>query len=436
MDGDDQGRPWGDPDEETPDDADRIRGWISPDDRLWRHPSEAASSLPPRRTDREVSLAARAARGNTWIVGGTTLALIVALVAVGLIIVTTDTNESTAGPHGIAALTRAPTTEPGTARLASHRQLAEMIAAVRPSTVALLVAKRSGTVVLTGLVAESGGVIVTAANPLAGAGTITVVEPGGSRENATMIGVDARSGLAVMRIGDDLPAATFDENDPSPGDVTLALAMEPARRPDGTPSPRVYAGTVLSSGRPLAAGVLGGDFAPTAVAAPLGDADLGSPLLDATGEVAGLLEAVDTSGGATTSVFLPAEIVLGVVRQLVATGTVDHGWFGIEGDDADTATSTTSALTATTVLPSSAAGGALVAAVEDGSPAATGGLEPGDVVVAIDGNDVHSIAELSAWLYADPPGTALDVTFERDGSVANTTVVLGDSDAPGDGASP
>jgi len=437
VDGDDQGGPWGEPDDWGPDDADRIRGWISPDDRLWRHPSEGASSPGPRAGDRDVSLAARRARPNPRIVGGTTLALILALVAVGLIIVTTDTNESSSGPHEVAALTRAPTTEPGTARLESEKQMAAVIAAVRPSTVALLVTKRFGTLVLTGLVAESGGVIVTAANPLAGASTVTAVEPGGSHESAEMVGEDQTSGLAVLRIGDDLPAATFDENDPAPGDLTLALAMEPTGRSDGTPRPRVYAGTVLSSGRSLAVGTLGADFAPTAVATPLGDADLGSPLLDATGDVAGLLAAVDTSGKATTSVFLPAEIVLGVVRQLVATGSVEHGWFGIEGDDADT-TTTTSALAATTVtvLPSTL-DGASVAAVKDGSPAAEGGLEPGDVVVAIDGDEVHSMAELRAWLYADPPGTALGVTFERDGAVENTTVVLGeDSDAPGDGASP
>ncbi len=100
---------------------------------------------------------------------------------------------------------------------------------VRPSTVALLVTKHSGTLVLTGVVAESGGVIVTAANPLAGASTVTAVESGGSRESAEMVGEDQTSGLAVLRIGDDLPAAAFDENDPAPGDLTLALAMRAHR---------------------------------------------------------------------------------------------------------------------------------------------------------------------------------------------------------------
>jgi serine protease Do len=212
--------------------------------------------------------------------------------------------------------------------------------------------------------------------------------------------------------------------------------MEPAHRANAAPAPRVYAGTVLSSGRSLSVGSLGANFAPTAVATPLTDRDLGSPLLDSTGDVTGLLEAVSTSRGVTTSVFLPAEIVLGVVRQLVATGTVDHGWFGIQGDDANP-TAATSALTATTVSPAATVEGAPVAAVENGSPAAAGGLQPGDLVVALDGQQVHSMAELRAWLYAEPPGTALAVTFERDGSVENTTVVLGDGTAaPGDGASP
>jgi S1-C subfamily serine protease len=430
VDGDDQGGPWGDPDEEGADAAEHIRGWISPDDRLWRHPSEGTSSPGAHGDGRDVSLASPRTRGNTWVVGGTTLAVILALVAVGLIIVTTDTNESSSGPREIASLTRAPTTEAGTARLENRTQMAAVIAAVRPSTVALLVTRSSGNLVLTGLVAESGGVIVTAAGPLSGATAVTAVESGGSRQAAATIGVDETSGLAVLRIGDDLPAATFDQADPAPGDVTLALAMEAAQQADGTPRPRVYAGTVLSSGRPLPAGFLGTEFALTAVETPLTGRDLGAPLLDASGNVAGLLEEVDQSGSATTSVFLPSEIVLGVVRQLVVTGSVQHGWLGIEGDDAD-ATTTTTALTATTVLPSSDGIGAPVAAVEDGSPAATGGLEPGDVVVGIDGNEVHSAAELRAWLYAHPPGTALSVTFERDGTVENTTVVLGDdSDAP------
>jgi S1-C subfamily serine protease len=434
VDGDDPGRPSGDPDDEGPDDADRIRGWISPDDRLWRHPSEA-SSAPGARHTREISLAAHHPRGNTWVVGGTTVALILALVAIGLIIVTTDTNESSSGSREIA-LTRAPTTEAGTGRLESPKQMAAVVAAVRPSTVALIVVKRSGTVIVTGLVAESGGVVVTTASPLAGASDITVVEPGGSRPAAAVLGVDPTSDLAVVRIGDDLPAATFDEDDPAPGDLALTLAMEPAHRAGGTPAARVYAGTVLSSGRSLTVHTGGADFAPTAVATPLTARDLGSPLLDSTGDVAGLLDEVDRSGGVTTSVFLPAEIVLGVVRQLVATGTVDHGWLGIQGDGAD-ATATTSALTATTVSPAATTEGAPVATVESGSPAAAAGLEPGDMVVALDGNQVHSMAELRAWLYAEPPGTALAVTFERDGAVENTTVVLGDAtDAPGDGTSP
>ncbi len=437
MDGDDPGGPWGDPVDEGPDDADHIRGWISPDDRLWRHPSEAASaSLGPRSADRDVSLAAHRSRNSTWIAGGTTLALIVALIAVGLIIVTTDTNESSSASHEIASLTRAPTTEPGSGHLGNSKRMAAVIAAVRPSTVAVVVSKRSGTVVATGLVAESGGIIVTAADPLAGASAVTVIEPGGSRQAAGVVGVDETSGLAVVRIGDDLPAATFDENDPTPGDVTLALAMVPARQTKGIPTSHVYAGTVLSSGRPLAAGALGAEFAPTAVATPLTDGELGSPLLGSTGNVTGLLEEVSASGAVTTSVFLPAEIVLGVVRQLVATGTVEHGWFGVEGGASDP-TTTASTLTATTSSPSSAVNGAPVAVVETGSPAAAGGLEVGDLVVAVDGSQVHSMAELRAWLYADPPGTALDVTFERNGTIEDTTVVLGNStDAQGNDTSP
>ncbi len=62
--------------------------------------------------------------------------------------------------------------------------------------------------------------------------------------------------------------------------------------------------------------------------------DLGSPLLDSSGDVVWTARSGRRhSGVRRTSVFLPAALVLGVVRQLVATGAVDHGWFGIEADD-------------------------------------------------------------------------------------------------------
>src|ERR1019366_5282342 len=107
----------------------------------------------------------------------------------------------------------------------------------------------------------------------------------------------------------------------------------------GAPLSREYAGTVLSSGLPLEGGGLTSGFAGTAVATPLTADDIGCPLLDRSGNVSGILEQVTQSGASTRSVFLPAELVLGVARQLVSSGVVDPGWLGVAGSDDDAVTS-------------------------------------------------------------------------------------------------
>ena len=93
---------------------------------------------------------------------------------------------------------------------------------------------------------------------------------------------------------------------------------------------------------------------------------------------------------------------------------------------------------AAVVASASTSDGAQVVDVETGSPALFAGLEPGDVITAIDGDQVHSAAELRSRLYADPPGTDLAVTFEHDGASDEVSVVLADNDgdAPEDGSSP
>ena len=117
-----------------------------------------------------------------------------------------------------------------------------MVASVRPSTVALRIDDhgRSST---TGLVAESGGIIVTPSQALSGAKSITAIEPDGTREPATVVAVDQTSGLAVLRIDDDLPAATFDDDDLPVGAIAVAATLKPgtrahpAPRPSSTPAP-------------------------------------------------------------------------------------------------------------------------------------------------------------------------------------------------------
>jgi S1-C subfamily serine protease len=144
------------------------------------------------------------------------------------------------------------------------------------------------------------------------------------------------------------------------------------------------------------------------------------------------------SGGSTTAVFLPAELVLGVAQQLVTSGQMDHGWLGIETSDAGAADPTTVHSATTQTVVTTPRDGARLDVIDQNGPAATAGLLAGDVIVDVAGNPVHSAAELETRLYADPPGTQVDLGFVRGGTTMATSVILGDraSAVPGGDSSP
>ena len=417
-----------------------MRGWIPPDDRLWRHPSETGtaasrSTAVPAGSGRPASRT----RSGSWVVGCTTLGIVAALVTAGVVMATAGTgdqdgSDSTPGRPFLAA---APTTEPGTGQAAGKASIASMVSSIRPSTVVISAERSSGNSLTTGVVVESGGIIVTTWGAVSAAKAITVIEPGGSRQAAEMVGVDQPSGIAVLRIGDDLPAATFDGNDPSTGAGAIAMALEPGRGTGAVPSPLVYAGTVVSAGRALNADSVTTTFAATAVDTPLSRDDLGCPLLDRAGHVSGLLDQTVVDGASTVSVFLPAELVLGVAQQLVASGVVVHGWLGVHTSDAHPTATTAANTPATSVTTGAVApsattgGGALLDSIDADSPASVGQLAAGDVITAIGGSRVRSSAELQTRLYPDRPGTTLQVDFTRAGVPMTTVVVLA---GPGPGA--
>jgi putative serine protease PepD len=421
-----------------------MRGWIPPDDRLWRHPSESASGST---TSASASVRTDVRpRSVPWVAGGATACVLLALVATGLAMMAVGSSDQGEGgaPARIASLTGEPTTEPGAPRMPDAAAIDGIVSTARPSLVALRVDAAGGTMAGTGIVTESGGIIVTASRLVSGAKTVTAVETNGNRETASLVGTDDRSGLAVLRISDDLPAARFDVNDPSRDSVAVALALQSGLRTPSSPSSpvtsspttKVYAGTVASTGEPVGSGSATGVFSASVVDAPLTDDDIGCPLLDDSGQVAGMLVGMKHSDGSTAADFLPAEVILGVAQQLVTSGGMDHGWLGVEASDAGAPDP--AANTATTVAAASPTNGARIDSVDGAGPAAAVGLQAGDVIVGIDGNPVHSRAELETRLYPDPPGTELYLNCTRDGTTMTVPVVLADpdSDVQGSGSSP
>lgn len=389
-------------DGDTEDDG-PLRGWVDPEDRLWLHPSERSLA----RTATPTAPGPGDHPAVRWAMGGVAACVVVAVV-VAMALTTADAARTTTSPTPTWS-SGVPTTEAGLNQLADVRRMKSVVTSAHDSTVALLVDRASGTSMGTGLVAEAGGIIVTLRPVVAGARTVTVVEPDGSRQVATPVGADATTGIAVLRVTDELPAAVFAGSDPTTGSMVVAMAMEPRTSTRLVPTTRLYAGTVEYAG--IAAGASPDTgLCTTGVATPLPATDLGSPLVDGTGSVAGLLAAVTGAGTQRTAVFLPAELVRDVTSQIVRSGAVSHGTAGLEVTDV--------------VTPLGTGGGAEIAVVAADGAGAEAGLRSGDVVVAVDGQPVRSVAELATRLYGDPPGSALRFAVQRNGTVLTIVVVL------------
>lgn len=384
---------------DLPDEDGPLRGWVPPDDRLWLHPSERGSAAM---ATRPVPPPERAPNGR-WLAGGMVACVALTMVVVVLVLTSADAAREAASPR-TTWVSGVPTTEAGHSQLTDLRRMTAVATPAHDSMVALLVNRTKGTTVATGLVAEAGGIVMAMQPEVAGARSITVVEPDGSRHAASPVGSDATTGITVLRIDDDLPAADFADGDPATGSMVVAMAMEPRAPGHEVPTARLYAGAVLYAGIGQRDG-----FCATGVAAPMTVDDLGSPLVDGSGAVTGVLDAVIGTGNGRTSVFLPAALIRDVVAQIVSHGSVDHGTLGVALTDAPT---------------TSGAGGAQVTSVSSYGAAADAGLLPGDVITGVDGQKIRSVAELSTRIYGDPPGAEVLVTVLRDGSTMEATVVL------------
>ena len=333
----------------------------------------------------------------------------------------------TSSPHTTATTTAdevvSPTTEQGAGDAITRKQMAQTVSTIGPSMVALTVTVAGRSIHSTGVTVESGGLVVALASAVAGATSITTVDPNGRRTSAAVLASDQNSNLAVLRVNSDLPVAQFsDDADMKPGDATVAVAPEPRANQTGV-TDAVYAGTVRSSGTAVGADATTSAMSATAVNAPLGAGDAGCAMINHAGAVTGIMDTTTTMKGRRVSVFLPADLVVGVATQLIATGSVRHGWLGVDASDLSASTSPPGATTASTAS-TAATGGALVDTVQPGGAAARAGIQVGDSIVDIDGRPVRSLADLRTRLYADPPGATLTVTYDRNGATATVGVEL------------
>jgi putative serine protease PepD len=364
------------------------------EERAEAPPREDRGPVPPRQTPPP-----RGGGGSRWLAalgGGAVSAVLVSgvLLATGLV----GDNES-------------PATTPTAPVVAGGGADSDLVRSVYAAASPSVVSVRTGSGSGTGFLVESDGTIVTNAHVVGDATQVKVrFADDGPLVDAEVLGVDASTDLAAVKVDASAaegvrPLALADSADVQVGDAAVAI------------------GYPLGLDRTATAGIVSGlerqIQAPNGFSidkviqtdAPINPGNSGGPLLNAGGEVIGVNSQIATAGGSGGSVGIgfavPANTVKEVLPDLKQGSAPERPFLGL----------TTSA---------APGGGAQVQQATAGGPAQRAGLEPGDVVTRVDGEDVQDPDDVATAIEDDAPGDEIDVTVRRGGDERTVTVKLGE----------
>jgi serine protease Do len=264
----------------------------------------------------------------------------------------------------------------------------------------------------SGFLIDAAGHIVTNNHVVHGAGAVRITLDDGRELPARVVGRDPRTDLALLKVDAGAPLAFLalgDSDRARPGDWVVALG-----NPFGLGG-TVTAGVVSARSRDIGAGPYD-DF--IQVDAPINRGNSGGPLFSTAGDVIGVNTAIFSPNGGSIGIgfAIPSNMVKQVVAQLQEHGRVERGFLGAATQPV------TPPLAQALRLPAPA--GALVAQVEEGSPAGRAGLKPGDVVTAVGGNAIASPRELARAIGEAQPGSTVELSVRRDGAVQDLRVTL------------
>jgi len=263
----------------------------------------------------------------------------------------------------------------------------------------------------SGFFISADGYAVTNNHVVDGASKVEVTTDDGKNYSAKVIGTDARTDLALIKVegGSNFPFAKLADGKPRIGDWVLAVG-----NPFGLGG-TVTAGIVSAMGRDIGNGPYD-DF--IQIDAPVNKGNSGGPAFSTDGDVVGVNTAIySPSGGSVGIAFsIPASTVKSVVQQLKDKGSVSRGWIGVQIQPVTPEIADSLGL--------KKAEGALVAEPQANGPAAKAGVESGDVITKVNGETVKDARELARTIGGIAPGTAvkLDVLHKGEDKVINLTL--------------
>ena len=264
----------------------------------------------------------------------------------------------------------------------------------------------------SGFIVTADGLVLTNAHVVKDAKTVTVRLSDRREYVAKVLGFDAATDIAVLRIAaSGLPTVRLgDANALMVGDPVLAIGAPFGLEQSAT------AGIVSAKGRSLP----GDAFVPfIQTDAAVNPGNSGGPLFDGSGNVVGINSQIySRSGGYQGLSFaIPINVALKVRDQIVATGRAEHARLGVIVQDLN------QNLAESFGLPKP--DGALVAQVDAKSPAAGAGLKAGDVILSIDGMALTHSGALSSRIGLSNPGEKVHLNVWRDHAAREIDVTLG-----------
>jgi serine protease Do len=265
----------------------------------------------------------------------------------------------------------------------------------------------------SGVIITSDGTIVTNNHVIEGATDIKVDLSDRREFQAKLIGTDAKSDIAVLKIdATGLPTlAIGDSSKLQVGDVVFAIGDPFAIGETAT------MGIVSATGR----GNLGienyEDFIQTDAAINPGNS--GGAMIDLHGDLIGINTAILSGGGGGNQgvgFAIPINMARSVMEQIVGHGKVVRGYLGLYPQDLDATLAKQFGLRQ--------AGGAIISEISPDAPAAHAGLKRGDVILELNGQSISSANELRLRISQTAPGTSVKLGVSRDGKMQDFNVTL------------
>ena len=273
--------------------------------------------------------------------------------------------------------------------------------------------KRKSTALGSGFVISEDGVVITNNHVIQGAEGILVRFTDDKEYEAKLVGTDPVSDIAVLKINSKekfKPVPLGDSSKARVGDWVLAIG-----NPFGLGG-TVTAGIISAINRDINMGRYD-NFIQTD--ASINQGNSGGPLFNLQGEVVGINTAIFSQSGGSVGIgfAIPSSFAKNVIEQLQKYGETRRGWLGVRiqvvtQEIADS-------------LGMKEAIGALVADVNENSPAQKAGLKDGDVIIEFNGIKIDTMRKLPKVVGEAPVGRAANMKIWRDKQIVSKTVVLG-----------